>query len=384
MYTKLRTKMVPYIHQRSGVYYYSRRVPKDLSGHYSSQRIVLSLKTKSKRAAVLSSSHLSLELDSYWSSIRIKQIAKRYVKHSTPLSGGDVSEVYLSDALEYYLKLKGLGKSELFHQTANRSIDYVLSSLGDRDLSEYSTADAGKFRDALLKRGLVSSSVKRIFSSVKSIVNMAIKEQGLNISNPFAGIYMPDLDDVKKRKPISIDNIKKIQAACRKEDDDIRWAISLISDTGMRLSEAIGLRREDIVIDGEVPFVVIKGNSKRRLKTKQSERIVPLVGSSLWAAKRLLKYGGDDFLFERYNKGGSTNANSASGALNKWIKFITGDRVVIHSFRHSMRDRLRAVECPSDVIDQIGGWSKGSIGQNYGDGYAVSILWKWMDGGFGQ
>ena len=29
---------------------------------------------------------------------------------------------------------------------------------------------------------------------------------------------------------------------------------------------------------------------------------------------------------------------------------------VIHSFRHSMRDRLREVECPSDIIDQIGGW----------------------------
>ena len=34
-----------------------------------------------------------------------------------------------------------------------------------------------------------------------------------------------------------------------------------------------------------------------------------------------------------------------------------------------MRDRLRAVECPSDMIDQIGGWSTKGVGQNYGDGY---------------
>ena len=31
-----------------------------------------------------------------------------------------------------------------------------------------------------------------------------------------------------------------------------------------------------------------------------------------------------------------------------------------------MRDRLRAVGCPSDMIDQIGGWSSGKVGEGYG------------------
>ena len=38
-----------------------------------------------------------------------------------------------------------------------------------------------------------------------------------------------------------------------------------------------------------------------------------------------------------------------------------------------MRDRLRAVECPSDLIDQIGGWSRGSVGEGYGKGYSLKI-----------
>ncbi len=54
-------------------------------------------------------------------------------------------------------------------------------------------------------------------------------------------------------------------------------------------------------------------------------------------------------------------SNSASAALNKWLKQVAGSDYVIHSFRHSMRDRLRAVNCPSDMINQIGGWSKQSI-----------------------
>ena len=45
--------------------------------------------------------------------------------------------------------------------------------------------------------------------------------------------------------------------------------------------------------------------------------------------------------------------NSASAALNKWMKEKLSDSdYVIHGFRHSMRDRLRAVECPSDIIDK--------------------------------
>ena len=34
-----------------------------------------------------------------------------------------------------------------------------------------------------------------------------------------------------------------------------------------------------------------------------------------------------------------------------------------------MRDRLRAVTCPSEMVDQISGWSSGKVGEGYGDGF---------------
>ena len=43
-----------------------------------------------------------------------------------------------------------------------------------------------------------------------------------------------------------------------------------------------------------------------------------------------------------------------------------------------MRDRLRAEECPSDIIDQIGGWLTHGVGNSYGSGYPVAIIKKWM------
>ena len=65
------------------------------------------------------------------------------------------------------------------------------------------------------------------------------------------------------------------------------------------------------------------------------------------------------------------NANSASNALEQVAHADLGDGyvIVIHGFRHAMRDRLRAVSCPSEMIDQIGGWSKRKVGEGYGEGY---------------
>ena len=69
---------------------------------------------------------------------------------------------------------------------------------------------------------------------------------------------------------------------------------------------------------------------------------------------------------------------STSAALNKWLKPRANDDAVVQSLRHSMRDRLRAVECPSDIIDQIGGWSTSAVGSSYGKGYELPVLAKWM------
>jgi hypothetical protein len=42
---------------------------------------------------------------------------------------------------------------------------------------------------------------------------------------------------------------------------------------------------------------------------------------------------------------------------------------------HSLRDRLKAVQCPSDMIDQIGGWTTAGVGQSYGEGYNMTNIY---------
>ena len=140
--------------------------------------------------------------------------------------------------------------------------------------------------------------------------------------------------------------IRKVQSECREIDDDLRWLIALISDTGMRLAEGAGLLKEGFKgLDTDLPYVRITKHPWRNLKTVSSERKVPLIGEALWAAKRIVETDNrSDFAFPRYNRLSSTKANSASAALNKWLKQHVPVGCTMHSFRHSMRDRLRAVQ----------------------------------------
>ena len=59
-------------------------------------------------------------------------------------------------------------------------------------------------------------------------------------------------------------------------------------------------------------------------------------------------------------------------------KKIAGSDSVIHGLRHSFRDRLRNKEVPTEVIDQLGVWSCLTVGQGYGSGYELSLLYKFM------
>ena len=363
------------------VYYFSRVIPSDLKHHYSKPRIIRSLKTKSAYRATVASKMLSAKLDDYWLGLRLKQLD---VPASHLLVSGATVNLEsnlptIDEALETYLRIKGRGKSDLFFSHTRRSIKYLMECLGCRSLDQYTSADAAQLRDWFVLRGLAIASIKRNFGSIKAVVNFVVLEQGLTCSNPFNGVYLHSDNSSKKRKPIATNNLKAIQAKCLELDDDLRHLVSLISDTGMRLSEATGLMNSDINLDCDYPHIVITPYPHRSLKTLSSERIVPLVGQSLWAAKRIIGSTESLYCFPRYTSSLRCNANSASAAINKWIKTVAGPEAVIHGLRHSFRDRLRAVEAPSEVIDQLGGWSLTTVGQGYGDGYKLEILSKWME-----
>ena len=383
------TKSIPHTFIRNGYYYFSRRVPVDLRGHYSYHRIVQGLRTTSPQKAKVQASITAAKLEAYWNQVRL---AKSDVIGMSLVRGAASSSLKLDakqpqidcpsllDALEVYLEHKGKGRPKTFRVAAERSCNYVIGLCGNKPLSEYTRQDALQFRDWLVARGLTGSSITRNFSYLKAVINFALSEYALDVRNPFIGVYHDRSAGVLVRKPIPMKAIRNVQSECRAIDDDMRWLIALISDTGMRLAEGAGLLKQDFIgLDTDLPYVLVTKHPWRNLKTASSERKIPLVGEALWAAKRIIEADtAPDFAFPRYNRRSATAANSASAALNKWLKQYVPAGCTMHSFRHSMRDRLRAVQCPSDITDQIGGWATDGVGQGYGSGYPMSVLQDWL------
>ena len=379
---------VPFSFKKRGYFYFIRHVPSDLSHHYASKKISYSLRTKSPRLATKRSLIAASQLDDYWDKLRgdTEQIPQQHFAATDPVKTKEAVSTtsdfgpLLSDATNQYLRLKGHNRPKTFATSAHRACRYLFDTSGDKHLAEYTKKDATAFRDALFERGINGASVGRVHGTIKSIFNFAINENGLDLRNPFANVYFDRNIGVSARQPVSIDDIKKIQKACLDKDDSMRWLVALISDTGMRLAEGAGLLVDDIHFDtAGISYVEIKPHPWRRLKTESSARIVPLVGASLWAAQHIVEENVSGFAFPRYNQGDQTNSNSASAALNKWIKQIGSDSTTMHSFRHSMRDRLREVGAQSELVDQIGGWSSsGNVGQSYGSGYSLKAMHEWM------
>jgi len=334
------------------------------------------LNTGSRAKAVKYAQVICQRLDERWLPIRLDAMGLGNVLANDVMAS---SAPKLSEALKDYLQLKSMGKPKTFRQAAVRSAGVVIEICGDKACPDYRTTDAGLVRDTLIDRGLRVASVRRSFNTIKAIFNLAIAEHGLDMRNPFASIFMPE-GDSNKRVSIPVDTIREIQQSCLEIDDDMRWLVALISDTGMRLAEAAGLHIDDLHLDDDVPYVDIRPHPWRSLKTKGSQRQVPLVGASLWAAQRIRENASSCVAFPRYTDNDRCNANSASNALNKWLKANFRDDIVVHGFRHAIRDRLRAVQCPSEMIDQIGGWSSGKVGEGYGEGYRFDALLSLMLG----
>ena len=224
---------------KRGVYYFNRRVPLDVSRHYKSRRINFSLRTKSVRAARQSVTAITAQLEGYWQHLRLRDapVPGAHLLRTANDEQPNDGSLRFSEATDLYLRLKGQGKAETFHRAAARACRYLTEVAGDKPLSGYVRADAAKLRDSLVESGLAGSSVSRLFTTVKSIFNFACMETGLEIKNPFAGLYLDREQGVSARKPIPVPVIKRVQAECVRSDDPLRWAAALLSDTGMRLHE---------------------------------------------------------------------------------------------------------------------------------------------------
>ena len=357
---------IPYTICRSGTYYYNRRVPKHAVEAYGAF-IRQSLSQCPEEAAEYAK-RLGYVLEASWKS----KAGVTAVDVATIIDSFKPRASLLSEMAEEYLSLRQID------QTPPRvALKIFISLAGDRDVGEYSREDAKLFARTLTLRGNKTATIRRRINSLSAILNYAYAELDLDKSNPFTRLIIRNEgDDVSKRGTFTNEQLKRGYDKAVTSGSQIKLLMPLLGETGCRLAEIVGLELNDIDMGNEL--IHIRPNSIRRLKTRNSERTLPLVGYAKTAMELALAESDGKYLFPRYVRDGKCTADNASAALNKWLK-KDFDGLTAHCLRHTFRDRLRAVECPLELIDQIGGWrSVSSIGAGYGKGCSFDVVKQHM------
>jgi len=271
-----------------------------------------------------------------------------------------VSTMRISQYPDFYINEKQLGADSEQAKRVKRDINDLTKFLGDREPHEYSKLEIGKYiRHRLLE--VSTGTVSRNFKSINAVVNCAYEELEIDYEHRFKKPKIPkNGEDEKERQDFTPEQLTEIREAIKGTDNPREQIMGLLIDTGMRVSEAVGLASEDVKLDCSYPHINLNKNTFRRLKTKNSVRYIPLVGTSLEVAKSLDL--SNEWLFPSYldREKKEFRGTSASGAVNKRIRNILGSKNVptSHSFRHTIATRLRQAACPASLREEIGGWRR--------------------------
>ena len=260
-----------------------------------------------------------------------------------------------SDAYDIYMRENPSAHRRKFRIVAQHAYSLFVSQFGDVALDDLRHAHITQVRDCLLARGLLPNSVRRHINMLNAMLNMAFKHLDIDRLSPFRGLYIRGEGELSRTiAPISLEHLRKVKSHLLDHPIESRLAALIQLNTGMRISEPVLARLEDLVLDHDIPHLWVKPNQLTQRKTQASIRCVPLLGASLDAAKELHRRATkqkSQWLIPQYaTEIGNT---SCAATLNKYMRHL-GFRT--HMFRHAFIDRLKACgDIPLPIAEAITG-----------------------------
>lgn len=422
--------MVPtYLKKRGKRFHFQKRIPEEFRERIAKDFIQLSLKTDKESVAAQRAQNLNVILEEFWDELAISDLQRdgdlalekilktsvqRRFQHGS--TKGMITESSLAEALtrinlayhtdarvEKILKIPDVSGDHRFSKARDDflsfeegnlrdySVDQIrkwknprlkasknfIQLLGDKSVRDISRQDILDFRlwwlDRIRNNDLTANSANKEFSIIKKILKHANNNHafGLPINDFFAEIRLKE-SEKNTRRPFSNDFIQ--DTLLRLHDtglnEEARLLIFAMADTGARIGELVGLDGEDILLDHDVPHIKIRPNAIRALKTRQSERDIPLVGASLFAFKSL------QGPFKRY----LGKATLVSSTINKFFRendILPSQNHSLYSLRHSFEDRLTAVEIPEKIQANLMGHKYSRV--RYGDGPSLEQKRSWLE-----
>lgn len=240
----------PYSLYKRGDYWYYRT--------YNSDGVRTSGKTTgqtSKNAAKEYCNNLYLKGELWKSEKTIYEYSKNFLKPDS-----------------FFIKDRAIPYSKGTLHGYHRFLDIIIEEAGNIKLSDINYTWLKKFRKKLLDRDLSPSSVTSCMTFFKKIITYAYRD-GLILRNPFD--MLEPLQNVSKRRDAF--TLEEVQFIVTNIDDEFKNFIRLMALTGMRISEATGVVKDNLITENGNLFInlekqMLKGQYEV-LKNKQSRKI---------------------------------------------------------------------------------------------------------------
>ena len=215
----------------------------------------------------------------------------------------------------------------------------------------------------ILKEEITNSTANRDMGLLRKVWQAIADYQGLDESNPFRKLQWPK--SPTSRPPFTVEWVSEkflLGTELAGMNPEARRAILAMIETGCRPSEILNLRPENIHLDADIPYLRIREMPGREIKSKNSDRSVPLVGISLSAMSN------QPDGFPRYRD----RENAFSGMANKYLRkngLLESEKHSVYSIRHLFKDRLRVGINDSELRDELMGQAQGR--PHYGSGFSL-------------
>ncbi|MDA9345394.1 tyrosine-type recombinase/integrase [bacterium] len=170
-------------------------------------------------------------------------------------------------------------------------------------------------------------------------------------------------------------------------NNEIKLIGMIMAYCGAPTGEAGGLQRQDVMVNGAVPYIWFRDHKDRIMGKKRLERIVPLIDPLLSFLSDYLskvELNKDDLIFPTYGVG-RHSSSERSKKLNKHIMNMRShhddSQLSPYSLRHTFKDRAAMARVPSSVTEYLMGHrtkQSSAIHRSYGTGLPPQELVKWM------
>lgn len=304
------------------------------------------------------------------------------------LFGAAPDEPTLNDVLDFYeehnrdklIKLSDREKAKKITpiQLAVARVNDFLGA--SKPLAEITRQDALSYKsywvDIVEDGEKSAATANKQIMHIRKIITFYLEQNALTQSNPFSKIHLEEEKGSRPAYTIQFLKDKWLTGSPFESlSQEALHILYVIMDTGAGPKEICGLAPEDIHLDQAIPYLEIKPNIFRKLKTGHRDRKIPLVGMSLKALKQYPTG------FSSYRTPNGPDNFSAN--VNKYLKahnLIETDQHGIYSLRHTFKNRMREHSFPAELQNYLMGHKDGSMGAKYGDVYnpnqALSFMRK--------